>query len=188
MPLLRDVSMWQASKHTSHPLRPPFPTLLAPGVFGTSCACFKGSCAGVVSTKKLACLRCGLPARLLERRRWLRHGCSAGRMPLLPPFVRRRAGYGLLEPLAHGTRSRCARASEQVSSSSSAVEYLQPQQLRYGIGGRRELYQLWEISTLDITQAVSVTLASLSLNYSHFGVSVRASRSIEYIRFKIDFI
>jgi len=111
--------------------------------------CFKGTCACVVSTKSL---RCGLPARLLERRRWLRHGCSAGRMPLLPPFVRRRAGYGLLEPLAHGTRSRCARASEQVSSSSSAVEYLQPQQLRYGIGGRRELYQLWEISTLSHRQ------------------------------------
>ena len=53
--------------------------------------CFKGTCACVVSTKSL---RCGLPARLLERRRWLRHGCSAGRMPLLPPFVRRRAGYG----------------------------------------------------------------------------------------------
>ena len=86
-------------------------------------------------------------------------------MPLLlPPVVRRRAGYGLLEPLAHGTRSRCARASEQVSSSSSAVEYLQPQQLRYGIGGRRELYQLWEISTLYHTGSerhFSVTLTKL---------------------------
>jgi hypothetical protein len=70
----------------------------------------------------------------------------------------RSPGYGLLEPLAHGTRSRCARASEQVSSSSSAVEYLQPQQLRYGIGGRRELYQLWEIST-GSERHFSVTLA-----------------------------
>ena len=38
-------SMGQASKHTYHPLRPPFPTLLATGVF--DCACL-GTC--VVST------------------------------------------------------------------------------------------------------------------------------------------
>ena len=49
--------------------------------------------------------------------------CSAGRMPLLPPA--QTGGYGLLEPLAHGTKQ----VHEQASSSSSAVENLQPQQL-----------------------------------------------------------
>jgi hypothetical protein len=49
--------------------------------------------------------------------------CSAGRMPLLPPA--QTGGYGLLEPLAHGTQQ----VHEQASSSSSAVENLQPQQL-----------------------------------------------------------
>ena len=57
---------------------------------------------------------CGRPGRL--RRRWLRRGCSAGRMPLLPPA--QTGGYGLLEPLAHGTRQ----VHEQASSNSSGVE------------------------------------------------------------------
>jgi hypothetical protein len=44
-------------------------------------------------------------------------------MPLLPPA--QTGGYGLLEPLAPGTQQ----VHEQASSSSSAVENLQPQQL-----------------------------------------------------------
>jgi len=59
---------------------------------------------------------CCRPGRL--RRRWLRRGCSAGRMPLLPPA--QTGGYGLLEPLAHGTKQ--VHGQQQASSSSSAVE------------------------------------------------------------------
>lgn len=44
-------------------------------------------------------------------------------MPLLP--TAQTGGYGLLEPLAHGTKQ----VHEQASSSSSAVENLQPEQL-----------------------------------------------------------
>ena len=45
-------------------------------------------------------------------------------MPLLP--TAQMGGYGLLQPLAHGTKQ----VHEQASSrSSSAVENLQPQQL-----------------------------------------------------------
>ena len=44
--------------------------------------------------------------------------CSAGRMPLLPPA--QTGGYGLLEPLAHGTKQ--VHEQQQASSSSSAVE------------------------------------------------------------------
>ena len=44
-------------------------------------------------------------------------------MPLLP--TAQMGGYGLLEPLAHGTK----RLHEQASSSSCAVENLQPQKL-----------------------------------------------------------
>ena len=59
---------------------------------------------------------CCRPGRL--RRRWLRRGCSAGRMPLLPPA--QTGGYGLLESLAHGTKQ--VHEQQQASSSSSAVE------------------------------------------------------------------